>query len=408
VSILHPRGIRTLNQITRNLVLLIVDGPKKGLKVIVPPGESRVVGRTTAAHVACEDDYMSSKHFEVCNRIENFFVRDLNSRNGTKVFDESISERSLTQTSKITAGKSTFEVAWESNHEEWGTQAGSSVSIRRGASSFSSQPGPARSFQPDSAYGSSPGGSHLGSQSQFESKLVPTNYAIYGSLEERVAVICLDLFHAVTNHRRDDSPAILERLYNWSRIPTPGESFLSDFYLSNLDFFAIASFSKLGVENPANIAWYPLYPAVDPASSISPVAIPKRAWLENCHTKWFDRLSSVDGISFVLTDSLTSPEWILNHLNRGFRDLLSPGTREESLGSASGVKSGGILPWYSPVELLSTIGTRTEESLAGWIPPAVQGLVFPIRSCRLSFAFVRPETGNALRERGFVSASDVP
>jgi len=349
---------------------------------------------------------MSSKHFEVCNRIENFFVRDLNSRNGTKVFDEAISERSLTDTSKITAGKSTFEVAWESNHEEWGTQAGSSVSIRRGSSSFLGTPHIPRSSHPDSAYGSSPGGSQLGSISQFDSKMMPTNFAIYSSLEERVAAICLDLFHASTNQRREETALVLERLYNWSRQPSPGESFLSDFYLSNLDFFAIASFSKIGVDNPSNIAWYPLYPALDPASSISPVAVPKKAWLENCHTKWFDRLSNVDGISFVLTDSLTSPEWVLSQLNRGFRDLISPATREEPNGGASG-KSSGILPWYSPVELLSTIGTRSEESLAGWIPPAVQGLVFPIRMSRLSFAFVRPETGAALRERGFLSASEV-
>jgi pSer/pThr/pTyr-binding forkhead associated (FHA) protein len=135
VSILQPYGARIVNQFSRNLILLVTDGPRKGHRVVIPPGESRVVGRTTASHVACEDDYMSSKHFEVCNRIETIFVRDLNSRNGTRIFDEAISERALSQSSRITAGKSVFEVAWEQSNEDWGTHAGSSISIRRNFSS---------------------------------------------------------------------------------------------------------------------------------------------------------------------------------------------------------------------------------------------------------------------------------
>jgi len=370
--------------------------------VIVPPGESRVVGRTTASHVACEDDYMSSKHFEVCNRIEHFFVRDLNSRNGTKIFDEAITERSLNQTSRITAGKSIFEVAWEVVNEEWGTQAGSSVWGRRGSSHMLATP-PQKPQSPDSAFGSSPGsGSHL------ESRLIPTNLSVYSSLEERIAAICLDLFHASTGPKKEVTLNGFERLYNWSKIPTPGESFLSDFYLSNIDFFAIACFSKLGVENPSTIAWYPLFPTVDPSSTVAPIAIPKRAWLENCHTRWFERLSSVDGISFLITESISSPEWLLSQLNRGFRDLLAQGIRDDqnATGFSSSEGSTPILPWYSPQELLSTIGAYSEESLSRWLPPAVQGLAFPIRSSRLSFAYVRPGAAGVLRERGFRAAFD--
>ncbi|MFM8396827.1 MAG: hypothetical protein ACKOAH_03270, partial [Pirellula sp.] len=102
-----------------------------------------------------------------------------------------------------------------------------------------------------------------------------------GSIEERLAGICLDLFHASLGGSKDSPEhGTFERLYTWSKPPSPGESFLSDFYLTNLDFFAIASFSKLGLGNPSDIAWYPLYPSVDPASSLLPIAIPKRAWLE--------------------------------------------------------------------------------------------------------------------------------
>jgi hypothetical protein len=217
----------------------------------------------------------------------------------------------------------------------------------------------------------------------------------------------LDLFHTAMGPTNDSSPARFERLYNWSRSPAPGESFLSDFYLSNLDFFAIASFSKLGVENPQNISWYPLFPSVDPTSTLAPIAIPKRAWLENCHIRWFDRLSSVDGVSFVLADSSTSPDGLMHQLNRGFNTLLTQPSREDptSHGLGSYQEYSGILPWYNPMELLSAIGTRREDSLANWIPTTVHGIVFPIRVSRLSFALARPSSAKALRERGFHSYS---
>lgn len=342
---------------------------------------------------------MSSKHFEVCNRLEHFCVRDLNSRNGTKIFDESISERSLTQSSTISAGKSVFEIAWEPSNEEWGTQAGSSISIRRSGSSLGlavNTPIPT-DFSP--GLPQSPG-------SQLDVRSAPTNLSIMGSMEERLAGICLDLFHASVSSRKQ--PGIVggfQRLYTWTKPPMPGESFLSDFYLTNLDFFAIASFSKLGVPNPVDHAWYPLYPSVDPASTIFPIAIPKRAWLEGCHIRWFDRLCSVDGISFVLTDSSRSPEWLMAQLNRGFSELLSTGNRSTA-GEQAETHVPGLVPWYSPLEMLMACGSRGDESLSRCIPSAVEGIVFPIRSTRLSLALVRPSVAPMLREREFRSVSD--
>jgi pSer/pThr/pTyr-binding forkhead associated (FHA) protein len=405
VSILQPRGVRIVNQFSRNLILLVTDGPRKGHRVVIPPGESRVVGRTTASHVACEDDYMSSKHFEVCNRNETIFVRDLNSRNGTKIFDEAIQERALSQGSRITAGKSVFEVAWEQSNEDWGTHAGSSISIRRNFSS-SAFPSSSQSLPSgDSSNGQSIGS--IGSTGmQAEAQGLGANPSAQGSFDERIAGLCLELFHASVVLKQAVTAPIFERLYNWSKPPAAGESFLSDFYLTNLDFFAVASFSKLGVANPVNLPWYPLFPSIDPTSAVAPIAIPKRAWLEGCHMRWFERLASVDGVSFVVTDSSRSPEGILSQLNRGFRDMLLHRKRDESSNGNSEDTPEGVLPWYSPMELLTAIGTRSEESLANWIPSVVQGLVFPIRPSRLSFALVRPGIRTALRDRGFRSASD--
>lgn len=242
--------------------------------------------------------------------------------------------------------------------------------------------------------------------SQLDVRLAPTNLSIMGSMEERLAGICLDLFHAsVAGRKEPGSVGSLQRLYTWTKPPMPGESFLSDFYLTNLDFFAIASFSKLGVPNPVDHAWYPLYPSVDPASTIFPIAIPKRAWLEGCHIRWFDRLCSVDGISFVLTDSSRSPEWLMAQLNRGFSELLTTGNRSTA-GEQAEAHVPGLVPWYSPLEMLMACGSRGDESLSRWIPSAVDGIVFPIRSTRLSLALVRPSVAPMLREREFRSVTD--
>jgi hypothetical protein len=143
---------------------------------------------------------MSSKHFEVCNRIETIFVRDLNSRNGTKIFDEAIQERALSQSSRITAGKSVFEVAWEQSNEDWGTHAGSSISIRR---NFSSSGFPSSSQSPlsgDSANGQSIGS--IGSTGmQAESQGLGANPSAHGSFDERIAGLDITALLGPSNHR---------------------------------------------------------------------------------------------------------------------------------------------------------------------------------------------------------------
>ncbi|MCE2810783.1 MAG: hypothetical protein LW850_10300, partial [Planctomycetaceae bacterium] len=72
----------------------------------------------------------------------------------------------------------------------------------------------------------------------------------------------------------------------------------------------------------------------------------------------------------------------------------------------SEIQSQSLFPWYSPLEILMACGSKSGESLSRWIPSAVEGLVFPVRSTRISFALIRPKVAPSLRERGFRSVTD--
>ena len=62
-------------------------------------------GRGDNADVLIKDDRMSRQHFEVASRDGKFFVRDLNSTNGTYVNNEPITERELNANDKIRGGQ---------------------------------------------------------------------------------------------------------------------------------------------------------------------------------------------------------------------------------------------------------------------------------------------------------------
>jgi pSer/pThr/pTyr-binding forkhead associated (FHA) protein len=62
-------------------------------------------GRGDNADVLIKDDRMSRQHFAVTPRDGKYFVRDLNSTNGTYVNNEPITERELNPNDKIRGGQ---------------------------------------------------------------------------------------------------------------------------------------------------------------------------------------------------------------------------------------------------------------------------------------------------------------
>lgn len=68
--------------------------------------EQVVIGRSRTCHLRLEDVLVSRKHAEIFRRGESYFVRDLGSRNGTKVNGKLVSEQELKPFDCVTVGNS--------------------------------------------------------------------------------------------------------------------------------------------------------------------------------------------------------------------------------------------------------------------------------------------------------------
>src|SRR5215831_13255109 len=96
------------------LVLEIVSGSNRGKQIKVEAGETVRVGRARPAEFALDDNFMSGLHFALKCDAKSCRVRDLNSRNGTKVNGELIIEAPLKDGDQLFAGRTKFSVRLES------------------------------------------------------------------------------------------------------------------------------------------------------------------------------------------------------------------------------------------------------------------------------------------------------
>ena len=71
----------------------------------IPVGNSLVLGRAEDAGYVLDDTAASRLHLEVYNKGDEFFVRDLDSTNGTYVNGERIRERRLKKGDEIQVGQ---------------------------------------------------------------------------------------------------------------------------------------------------------------------------------------------------------------------------------------------------------------------------------------------------------------
>ncbi|WP_080792390.1 FHA domain-containing protein FhaB/FipA [Corynebacterium pacaense] len=83
-SVAAPQGLaRALNRGTQPRLLTVVEGPAKGSSIEVQ--DEMVLGRSPDCTFVVGDDYASGRHARVFKRGSEWFVEDLDSRNGTFV-----------------------------------------------------------------------------------------------------------------------------------------------------------------------------------------------------------------------------------------------------------------------------------------------------------------------------------
>ena len=92
------------------LILEIMSGPKTGQKIVAQAGQTVRIGRTSKAGVAIEDTFMSSQHFAIECVGGGCGLRDLGSRNGTKLNGKKVANAVLQNGDRIHAGQTEFVV----------------------------------------------------------------------------------------------------------------------------------------------------------------------------------------------------------------------------------------------------------------------------------------------------------
>jgi pSer/pThr/pTyr-binding forkhead associated (FHA) protein len=95
------------------LILAIISGPLADKELVIETGQSLKVGRTTKADVAIQDGFLSGVHFVVECDGRACRLRDLQSRNGTKLNGKPVTEAELVPGDRIRAGQSEFVVSIE-------------------------------------------------------------------------------------------------------------------------------------------------------------------------------------------------------------------------------------------------------------------------------------------------------
>ena len=95
------------------LTLEVISGPLQGKKIEAKLGETVSIGRTPKASAPLADNFMSGAHFAVECDANGCRLRDLNSRNGTKLNGELVTEAVLKNGDQIYAGRTKFVVRIE-------------------------------------------------------------------------------------------------------------------------------------------------------------------------------------------------------------------------------------------------------------------------------------------------------
>ncbi len=92
------------------LLLEIISGPLTGKNVIAEDHGVVRVGRTPKSDFPTDDGFMSGEHFSVEGDGKAFFIRDLKSRNGTRVNGKRVNSAELHEGDRVHAGSTDFVV----------------------------------------------------------------------------------------------------------------------------------------------------------------------------------------------------------------------------------------------------------------------------------------------------------
>jgi len=407
-----------LNAPAKNLIVEVIAGPTGAdlMSYVVARGNTRLFGgshrKSKEEMTPISDSGMSVPHFRISNLGDKILLRDCESRNGTIVDGQKVTEKYIDEGTTFKAGRTEFQVRWEKPPELPVPKAVPiEVEPTLDSSVLPELPKPdggALEHLP-SAYDLSGNSSMLElpqlpipddvkELQNFEGPIDPGESESYPQLPNPITSMDgeppgnLVQSHNTYVHASDSYRSDASHVAPIVRLILPSTALWSDFdrVIRDLglryDLYVIAHFAKLPDHRGDSRVGIPLFPHLDPAGSAFPVGIEKHDWFLHFHNQLGERLVAVDGLLVTLCQSKTAEA--------------ADGLR--SLGSAAipGVSHhGGFVPWCWPSGLYGILDSLSDAGIAKWMGGAINGLIFPHRD-RI-FAYTRLDHMETLLEIGF-------
>ena len=107
----NPDGRRNQRNKTPISELIVTTGPQRGQTIDLMSQSEVFVGRASSCTLVLSDDYASSRHARFIRNGNDWFVEDLESRNGTYLNEQRIDQlEALTRGDSIRVGRTTLHV----------------------------------------------------------------------------------------------------------------------------------------------------------------------------------------------------------------------------------------------------------------------------------------------------------
>jgi pSer/pThr/pTyr-binding forkhead associated (FHA) protein len=383
------------------------------MSYVVPSGTTRAFGGERTKPIRdvtqIQDPRISREHFRISNvggqiRLTDGSASGKPSTNGTLINGQRVTDQIIDDGTVFSAGETQFQVRWEHRPED---------SDRKVVPPPIVEPtidGPAL-VKPDDvplSVSISISSSSSGLPPASESSVVDPKLPMPFPLRETQEFPVIDAQGISNGASQDDrfpnqSPVIPRPSDDGSidrsdlfgpvvRLIRHTTSLFMDFerivreLLDSQEGFLIAHFAKLSNPPPLNRVGIPMYPHLDPAGRVLPIAIDKSDWFSSLHDDYAERLFAVDGwMAAVSTSTMEEAQDSILEMGRS----AVPGFSEQD----------GFVPWCWPSSAGTVLQNLSDAQIGQWMGPRITGLVFPEGGRILAYA--RPEAMSAFYRHGF-------
>lgn len=382
------------------------------MSYVVENGATRVFGgshRKPSSDVTrLQDAHMSGQHFRISNLGGSIVLADCQSRNGTWINGQKITEKNVEEGTVFQAGRTRLQVRWEKRPDDIDTTASPLLVEATQGSSLMPH---LDSFPSESVSN--------GYHSPIESSVIDSQPSSFSDLEKTDGNAGFSPVSPVAQERSLPSPlrpTEQEEEFDASPTPFPGSdpfevlnagfpnfdpvvrlvmpiaSRWTDFHrvMQDLgkqhDFYAVVHLAKLADYSKESRLGIPLFPHLDPTGSVLPVAIAKSEWMFRLHGELAERLLAVDGLLLVVCESNADD---IHDSLQSLGRVGVPGFSER----------GGFVPWCWPSGAHGVLESISDAMIGRWFGTSIQALVFPCGDRIL--AYTRREKVESFSRVGF-------